>query len=399
LSGSINGRTLLTKASNNTVTLSGTTDNVGLSLNVTAGTVILAKTSSHSPDIHAVGWNLPLLGMVVSGGTAQLGGTGGDQIYDSGNVTVTSGAFDTNGRSETLAALKLQGTGIGNAGALVNTASSSSTITPTGGTVLTSDTTIGVTQSGGSLTLNGAISGNVALAKVGPGTLILTGDPTWNTKSSLHVNGGTLRFNVVSGTATIGTGVTATVSSGATLELAGTVPALANGANRVNITNNSNALGVLVSGSHQQIGGIDGSGTTLVNAGSDLTANHIIQTALVIGGMMGSAATATIAASDASGNPLGQSDVEPTRMATVADGQEPAQSAGGSSSLSLLSPSGGGVSGDPFAAPADSSPARGVAAVPEPATILLLALGGLSLLVPRSCATARIFRRRGPESN
>ena len=124
LSGSINGETLLTKISNDTLTLSGGTDNTGLSLNVTAGTVILAKTSSHSPDIHAVGWDPPLLGMVVSGGTAQLGGTGGDQIYDSATVTVTSGAFDTNGRNETFATLNLQGTGIGGAGALVNSAGS-----------------------------------------------------------------------------------------------------------------------------------------------------------------------------------------------------------------------------------------------------------------------------------
>jgi hypothetical protein len=57
----------------------------------------------------------------------------------------------------------------------------------------------------------------------------------------------------------------------------------------VNITNNSSApAGILVSGTHQQAGNIDGSGTTQVNAGSDLAANHIIQNALIIGGAAGS---------------------------------------------------------------------------------------------------------------
>ena len=94
------------------------------------------------------------------------------------------------------------------------------------------------------------------------------------------VNSGTLRFNVVSGAAAIGTGVTATIASGATLELAGSVSALSSGGNRVNITNNSSSPGILVSGTNQQVGNIDGAGTTQVNAGSDLTANHIIQSAL-----------------------------------------------------------------------------------------------------------------------
>src|SRR5262245_8414848 len=137
LTGSINGLAALTKIGAGTLTLAGTTDNTGLSLAVNAGTAVLAKTSSHTPDVHAVGWDPPLLGMVVGGGTAQLGGSGGDQIYDSANVTVTSGAFDTNARSETFATLKLQGSGIAGAGALVNSAAGDSAITPSGGTMLT----------------------------------------------------------------------------------------------------------------------------------------------------------------------------------------------------------------------------------------------------------------------
>ncbi len=68
--------------------------------------------------------------------------------------------------------------------------------------------------------------------------------------------------------------------------------------------NNSTAPGLVVSGTNQVVGAIDGTGSVQVNAGSDLTANHIVQSALVIGGAAGSPARVTIDASDASGNPL-----------------------------------------------------------------------------------------------
>ena len=122
LSGSVNGFNTLTKIGSNTLTLSGTTDNTGLAVAVNSGTVVLAKTSSGSPNRCARGRRD---GLTVNGGTAQLGGTGGDQIFDSASVTVTSGAFDTNGQSETFATLNLQGTGIGSAGALVDSAAAS----------------------------------------------------------------------------------------------------------------------------------------------------------------------------------------------------------------------------------------------------------------------------------
>ena len=73
----------------------------------------------------------------------------------------------------------------------------------------------------------------------------------------------------------------------------------------MHVVNDSTAAGIVVSGTNQVVGNIDGSGTTQVNAGSDLTANHIIQTALVIGGTAGNPALVTIAASDAGGAPLG----------------------------------------------------------------------------------------------
>lgn len=238
-------------------------------------------------------------------------------------------------------------------------------------------------DSGGVLTIAGPL--NDASGKQinvsGSGTTAITGSINLGNATALSVGGtGKLRFGLATGAATIGTGVTATVNNSATLELAGTVSALSNGsgapapAGRVNITNNSSAPGLVVSGTHQQVGNIDGSGTTQVNAGSDLTANHIIQSALIIGGNATNHGVVTIAASDASGNPLGQ-------LGGFALGGSPAPSepfgasgiglvamnSGGGSELASLSPSSSGGSGNP-------------SSVPEPSTLLLVLLAITSLI-------------------
>ncbi|HEV2971100.1 MAG TPA: autotransporter-associated beta strand repeat-containing protein [Pirellulales bacterium] len=222
LSGTVNGgNKVLTKVGNNTLTLSGATDNTGLAVAVNSGTVVLAKTSSGSPnpDVHAIG----ALGLSVNGGIAQLGGTGGDQIFDSASVTVTSGAFDTNGQSETFSTLNLQGTGIGGAGALVNSAASFSRITLTGGTTLIGNATIGVAQSAGDLQLNNAIGGNFALTKTGLGQLGLGGTNTFS--GGLAVQQGTLytfqSINNASTNGVLGNNTSVTLgSSGQTATLA-----------------------------------------------------------------------------------------------------------------------------------------------------------------------------------
>ena len=76
--------------------------------------------------------------------------------------------------------------------------------------------------------------------------------------------------------------------------------------------NDNNALTVTGAGSLAFSGGIEGPGDLTVDAGSSLTANHIVQSALVIGGTAGTPATVTIAASDASGNPLISAAVAPS---------------------------------------------------------------------------------------
>ena len=125
--------------------------------------------------------------------------------------------------------------------------------------------------------------------------------------TAIQVNGGRLKINA-SGAPNIGSGVTVTVASAGTLELAGTVSALSSAVKVTEATAIKRpAAALVVSGTNQQIGNLDGSGTTQINAGSDLTANHIIQSALVIGGTASSPALVNIDASDMSGNPLAES--------------------------------------------------------------------------------------------
>ena len=209
LSGSVNISfpNALTKIGNDTLTLSCSTDNSGLAVTVNSGTVILAKMSSSGA--HAIGGG----GLTVNGGIAQLGGSGGDQIYDFANVTVNSGAFDAAGQSETFNILSLAGTGIAGNGALLNSSSGASTITPTGGTVLTANATIGVTQGSSSLTLNSTISGAFGITKVGPGTLTLGGNSPNTFTGTTMVSAGTLILDkpdevaATSRTLNIGTGI------------------------------------------------------------------------------------------------------------------------------------------------------------------------------------------------
>lgn len=143
--------------------------------------------------------------------------------------------------------------------------------------------------------------------KSGGGTLELGAAPVMLLGSSLQIaETGKLRLNVASGSASVANGVVVQVADAATLELAGPVSALG-GANvpSAAVVNNSTAsAGLLVTGTGQQIGPVDGTGTTEVRSGSDLTTTHIIQNALVIGGTSDQPALVTIAASDSTGGQL-----------------------------------------------------------------------------------------------
>ncbi|MCX6868809.1 MAG: autotransporter-associated beta strand repeat-containing protein [Verrucomicrobia bacterium] len=192
----------LTKTGLGTLVLSGVDDNsdLGVIVNTGGGTVVLAKTSNGGT--HALGG----AGMTLGGGTVQLGGTGGDQLYDFTTVTVNSGTFDFNGRNEAFTVLN----GIG--GNVLNNGGGASTMT------------IGVSGNGsgggsysGVIANNTSGGGTMALFKTGTGTQTLSGNNTYTGGTNVHQGTLTLDYTTVA-TKLADTGVL--TLSGGTLNLA-----------------------------------------------------------------------------------------------------------------------------------------------------------------------------------
>lgn len=156
-----------------TVILGGTGDNSGTIATVNnGGTLVLNKDSSAS--VHALSSFSPFL-LINSGGTMQLSGFGNDQIYQSSGLT-DNGVFDMAGHNEGFD--MLNGTGV---------------VTSSGG-----GSTLELGENNGSSTFAGAIvdgAGNLALTKVGTGTLTLTGTNTYT--GDTIVNGGKLVVSTV----------------------------------------------------------------------------------------------------------------------------------------------------------------------------------------------------------
>jgi hypothetical protein len=100
--------------------------------------------------------------------------------------------------------------------------------------------------------------------------------------------------------------------------------------------NNNNPLTVTGAGTLTLSGGIEGPGNLTVDAGSSLTANYIVQSALVIGGTEGSPATVTIAASDANGNPLNSAAASSISTAADATASSPQPAPTTAASVSAL---------------------------------------------------------------
>jgi len=353
-------------------------------------TATFSQNAANSPLVIDAGRNLENIRFDTANvNSLVIGSTGGASLLLTSGGTIQTTTTVVN--AETVnAPLVLEGNYSFTSGATTTTATLTfgGGITPgptTGATTLT----LGGSNTGSNTITGGLVdhgAGLLAVSKSGAGEWILSGAntysggttvsagtlefdsaPTLNNNTTFQVNGGTLRFKVTSGTASVGTGVTANVASGATLELSGSVAVLAAGANRVNITNNSTTpAGILVSGTNQVVGNIGGTGNTQVNAGSTLQANRIIQNALVIGGTSASHATVTIDASNASGSPL--AEIAPSGAPVIG--------------APIIGDTGLGNSpiGDPIAGtstPLRSPAISDSAAVPEPTSLVLLVIGGL----------------------
>jgi endonuclease I len=385
----------------NSATSTGTA-NIGPTFNTAgsvAASVSLPTTGEQLPGESPVPVSVPYVAQVFTGKMAWKPSVGGgdwssDANWSDTQSSATAGApglsgsfslgdtatFDNasarttvalNNASPHVAAITLAGAnpftiaqGMG-AGILhVDNGTSSASVTANSGghqiavrVMFDSATTIIVANAGDTLTFVDPIANAVGLTKTGDGTMEVQGATHLAVGSNLSVSAGTLRL-AVSGGSTIGAGVVANVAAGATLELVGATSALSplglGGADRPAI-NNAGALSVTGFQSVQVVGGINGgadeAGVTSVAASASLTADHIIQSALVIGGDSDHGGLVTIALSDGSGQALDP----PMPISDASAGQGPPW---WNESLGL-----------------DEIPLRTGSAVPEPATIALIAVG------------------------
>ncbi len=193
LSGVIRGnQNTLTKTGAGTLTLSGTGDNDSLWVGVSNGVVVLNKTAPNA--------RIAAVRFIANGGTIQLAGNNGDQIYGGAGYGITNlnGTLDMNGRNESIS-----GFWGGSSGLVTNTSSTNSLLT------------VGENNDSGNFA--GVIADNIALTKIGAGTLTLSGPNTYT--GITLVNTG---FVVITHGSALGDTVAGTVvSNGAMVLLSG----------------------------------------------------------------------------------------------------------------------------------------------------------------------------------
>lgn len=198
LQGDIDGRGVLNKISNGTLTVTGTNTNAG-GFNVTGGTLSVASDSNLGN---------PTAPLVLDGGTLQFTADATTNAARPVTLGANGGTIDTQTNNDTI------GGSIGGSGGLTKTGSGTLTLsgpnTYTGGTTISAGTLVGDTTSiRGDVTDNGAlvfnqiadgsfgnvISGAGSLTKTGAGTLTLTQPNTYS--GGTTISGGTIALGNV----------------------------------------------------------------------------------------------------------------------------------------------------------------------------------------------------------
>lgn len=187
------GNPLVIKDGAGTLTMIGATDNVAGQAQVEAGTFVMAKTSSAS--VHAIGGLL-----TVNGGTAQLAGTGDDQIYNQSIVTLNGGTLDVAGKWERFKFLNLFGGTVTDSSTggeiFVNNIAGAGYIDAQSGSIasiLSGDAPL-VKTTAGTVTLSGANtnSGDITVSE---GTLVISQVNTNNESSIVTITAGVLQLD------------------------------------------------------------------------------------------------------------------------------------------------------------------------------------------------------------
>jgi len=230
------------KIGTNTLRIGGVPNNSNLGMTVTQGTLALNK----DPGVIG-GLAIGAPGLLIEDGALARLDDYDEQINDLAIITVTNGgAFDLNGRTETIRYLRLSGAGIGAAGALYNSSANPAAMVIANQVEITSDASLGGL---GDIALNGNIhSDNLStLRKVGSSVLTCTG----TNDVATFISAGTLALSGdASATGSIGVG------NGAALDVSGlnTLP-FALGANQT-LSNSASSTGTLKGSVDASVGSI-----------------------------------------------------------------------------------------------------------------------------------------------